>query len=200
MRPPEPARGSCSLVWASEMRHLEDFRVGDVYDLGSTQIATPEIIGFARQFDPQVPHLDGSLASGWHVAAVFMRMYVAAVLRNTPAVSPGIDELRWLRPVRGEDTLTGRVIVLEIGPSPFQPDSGIVRQRGELRDSAGLPVLSMIFYGLFRRMQNIDSGSWRSHRKKFLPQLAWSTRPLTIRQSTHFRILNAFCSCRRIIC
>lgn len=134
------------------MPHLEDFRVGDVYDLGSTQIETSEIIGFAEQFDPQLPHLDGSLASGWHVAAVFMRMYVAAVLRNTPAVSPGIDELRWLRPVRGNDTLTGHVTVLEIAPSPFQRDSGIVRQRGELRDRSGLPVLSMTFYGLFRRV------------------------------------------------
>lgn len=147
----------CSPAWASDVRHLEDFRVGDVYDLGSTRIETAEIIGFARRFDPQVPHLDGSLASGWHVAAVFMRMYVAAVLESTPAVSPGIDELRWLRPVRGDDTLAGRVTVLEISPSPFQPDSGIVRQHGELRDPNGLPVLRMIFYGLFRRMQNVDS-------------------------------------------
>lgn len=139
------------------MRHLEDFRVGDVYDLGRTRIETAEIIGFARRFDPQLPHLDGSLASGWHVASVFMRMYVAAVLGSTSAVSPGIDELRWLRPVRGDDTLTGRVTVLEVGPSPFKPDSGIVRQRGELRDHAGLPVLSMVLYGLFRRMQNVDS-------------------------------------------
>lgn len=139
------------------MRHLEDFQVGDVYDLGSTQIKTSEIIGFAEQFDPQSPHLDGSLASGWHVAAVFMRMYVATVLRNTPAVSPGIDELRWLRPVRGNDTLTGRVTVLEIGASPFQRDSGIVRQRGELRDRSGLLVLSMTLYGIFRRTQNVNS-------------------------------------------
>ena len=135
------------------MRHLEDFRVGDVYDLGSTPIRPSEIVGFAEQFDPQLPHLDGSLASGWHVAAVFMRMYVAAVLRDTIAMSPGIDELRWLRPVRGDDMLTGRVTVLEVGPSPFQPDYGIVRQRGELRDRSGLPVLSMVFYGLFRRIQ-----------------------------------------------
>lgn len=139
------------------MRYLEDFRVGDVYELGSTQVRTSEIIGFAEQFDPQLPHLEGSLASGWHVAAVFMRLYVAAVLGNTPAVSPGIDELRWLRPVRSDDTLTGRVTVLEISPSPFQRDSGIVRQRGELRDRSGLPVLSMTFYGLFRRMQNVGS-------------------------------------------
>ena len=134
------------------MRHLEDFRVGDVYDLGSTPILTAEIIAFAERFDPQPPHLDGSLASGWHVAAIFMRMYVAAVLRDTAAVSPGIDELRWLRPVRGDDVLTGRVTVLEVGPSPFQPACGIVRQRGELRDRADRPVLSMVFYGLFQRM------------------------------------------------
>lgn len=134
------------------MRYLEDFGVNDVYDLGSTAIGTPEIIGFAEQFDPQPPHLDGSLASGWHVAAVFMRMYVAAVLSGATAdVSPGIDELRWLRPVRGDDVLTGRVTVLEIAPSLSRPDCGILRQRGELRDRWDRLVFSMVFYGLIRR-------------------------------------------------
>lgn len=134
------------------MRYLEDFKVDEVYELGSTSIDPLEIIRFAEQFDPQQLHLAGSLASGWHVAAVFMRMYVAAVLSSTAAeVSPGIDELRWLRPVRGGDVLTGRVTVLEIGPSLSRADCGIVRQHGELRDRWDQPVFSMVFYLLIRR-------------------------------------------------
>lgn len=149
-----PERERSSPTWVDEMRHLEDFQVNEVYDLGSASIGTSEIIGFAEQFDPQLPHLEGSLASGWHVAAVFMRMYVAAVLSDTAAeVSPGIDELRWLRPVRGGDVLTGRVTVLEIVPSLSRADCGIVRQRGELRDRRDRPVFSMVFYGLIRRSE-----------------------------------------------
>lgn len=134
------------------MRHLDDFEVNDVYDLGSICIGAAEIIGFARRFDPQPRHLKGSLASGWHVAVLFMRMYVTAVLADVAAESsPGIDELRWLRPVRDGDVLTGRVTVLQIGRSLSRPDCGIIRQRGELRDHRDRPVFSMVFYGLIRR-------------------------------------------------
>jgi acyl dehydratase len=134
------------------MRHLEDVRVGEVHDLGRTRLSESEIRRFARSYDPQVPHLDGAIASGWQVAGAFMRMYVDAVLRDTAVdLSPGVDELFWLRPVRPGDVLSGRVMVLDVAPSLSRPDCGVVRQRGELSDDRARPVMRMIFYSLVRR-------------------------------------------------
>jgi acyl dehydratase len=86
--------------------YFEDFHVGDVFDLGSTQVTEEEIIAFARKFDPQPFHLDpelakdsifhGLAASGWHTAALFMRLLADGLLRQTISIgSPGVDELRW---------------------------------------------------------------------------------------------------------
>jgi acyl dehydratase len=141
---------------AEAVRHLEDFHVGDVYELGHWEVARSEIVEFAQRYDPQPRHTclpDGELvASGWHVAGVFMRLYVDAVVRHAAAeVSPGIDQLRWLRPVHPGDVLTGRVTVTGILPSLSRPDCGIVRQRGELADPQGRPVLRLTFYGLVRK-------------------------------------------------
>lgn len=134
------------------VRHLEDFRVGDVYQLGSTRMCRAEIVQFAETHDPQSEHLDGVIASGWHVAVVFMRMYVTAVLRDAAAdVSPGVDNLRWLRPVRPGDVLTGQATVLDIHPSLSRPECGIVRQRGRLTDEQDRVVMHLTFYGLIRR-------------------------------------------------
>ncbi|CCH29721.1 MaoC/PaaZ C-terminal domain-containing protein [Actinosynnema sp. NPDC047251] len=140
------------------MRYFEDFRVGDVHELGSHRISAVEIRSFARQYDPQPVHLGRSaepmIASGWHVAAVFMRLYVDSVISGSAAeVSPGIDELRWLRPVRPGDLLVGRSTVLGATPSLSRADCGIVRQRGELADDSGRPVLRFVFYGLMRKRE-----------------------------------------------
>lgn len=135
------------------MRHLEDFRVGEVFELGSRCVSAAEIVEFAARFDPQPRHLgdDGLIASGWHVASILMRLYVDAVLRDTAVeVSPGVDELRWLRPVRPGDVLTGRITVLGVTPSLSRPDCGILRSRAELTAGAG-PVLHVTLYGLMRK-------------------------------------------------
>ena len=133
-------------------RHLEDFRIGNVYELDRKRISGAEITRFARSYDPQPPHLEGVIASGWHVAGVFMRLYVDAVLQDTAAdLSPGVEELSWLRPVRPGDVLTGRVVVLDVAPSLSRPDCGIVRQRGELADNQNRPVMRLTFYSLVRR-------------------------------------------------
>lgn len=138
------------------MRYFEDFRIGDVHELGGHRFSEDEIRAFARQYDPQPLHLGRSgeppIASGWHVAATFMRLYVDSVVNGAAAeVSPGIDELHWLLPVRPGDLLSGRMTVLGTNPSLSRSDCGIVRQRGELVDESGRPVMRFVFYGLMRR-------------------------------------------------
>jgi acyl dehydratase len=142
-------------------RTFEDFRPGDCHDLGTAVIDEAEMLAFARRFDPQPFHVDpeaaadspfgGIIASGWFTMAVFMRLYVDAVLADsTSQGSPGLTELRWLQPVRAGDVLTGRLTVLEATPSQTRLGRGTVLLRGELlRD--GTPVMRSTFRGLFGR-------------------------------------------------
>lgn len=101
-------------------RYFDDFKVGDVIDLGHHTITKDEIIAFARQFDPQSFHLDeeaaartmfgGLIASGWHTGSLMMRLlYEGAIKHSVSLGSPGIDEMRWVRPVRPGDTLSARM-------------------------------------------------------------------------------------------
>lgn len=144
------------------MRHFEDFKPGQVIELGSRIITKEEIIAFAREFDPQVFHLDeeaakgtiygGLLASGWHTGSILMRLLNDGLLKEALSLgSPGIDELRWLKPVRPGDTLSGRMTVVECVPSRSKPDRGIVRSLMELRNQHGEAVLTIKGLGLFGR-------------------------------------------------
>jgi acyl dehydratase len=141
---------------------FEDFEPGQVYELGSTVVTEDAIIAFAREFDPQPFHLDpqagaesvfgGLIASGWHTGAMWMRLYVDAMLGGPSSMgSPGIEELRWLAPVRPGDTLQGRLTVLDATPSSRRPDRGTVRIRGEMLNQDGVTVLSMVSRGHFAR-------------------------------------------------
>ena len=111
-----------------------------------------EFVDSARRYDPQVFHLDaerakdsiygGLIASGWHTAALCMRLLVDGVFGDAAAMgSPGLDELRWLAPVRPGDVLAGRLIVLECIPSRSKPDRGVVRFRAELDNQHGETAL-----------------------------------------------------------
>lgn len=144
------------------MRYLEDFEPGDVIELGSRTISKESIIAFAREFDPQVFHLDeeaakrtiygGLLASGWHTGSLMMRLLHDGLLKDTVSLgSPGVDELRWLRPVRPGDTLSARMTVLETIPSRSKPDRGIVRSVMEMRNQHGEVVLTARGLSLFGR-------------------------------------------------
>lgn len=144
------------------MRYLEDFEPGDVIELGSRTISKESIIAFAREFDPQVFHLDeeaakrtiygGLLASGWHTGSLMMRLLYDGLLKDTVSLgSPGVDELRWLKPVRPDDTLTARMTVLETIPSRSKPDRGIVRSVMEMRNQQGEVVLTARGLSLFGR-------------------------------------------------
>ncbi len=135
-------------------RYFEDFSAGDVIELGSRTITKDAIIAFAKEFDPQVFHIDedaakhtafgGLIASGWHTGSLTMRLFCDGVMGHTVSFgSPGSDELRWVKPVRPGDTLSGRVTVLESVPSRSKPDRGIVRSLLELRNQHGDVVLTM---------------------------------------------------------
>jgi acyl dehydratase len=136
------------------VRYWEDFAPGQVLELGQHTISKEEIVAFARQFDPQVFHLDedaarhtifgGLIASGWHTASLCMRLLDDGLINQTVSLgSPGVDELRWLKPVRPDDTLSLRLTVLECTPSRTKPDRGIVRSLMELRNQRGEVVTTI---------------------------------------------------------
>ena len=136
------------------MQYFEDFRVGQVIELGSRSVGEAEIIDFASRYDPQYFHTDpvaarrsvwgGLVASGWHTTALFMRMVVDGHLRDTASIaSPGVDEIRWLKPVRPGDRLTGRLTFVEATPSRSGAHRGTVKQLGELFNQHGDLVMTL---------------------------------------------------------
>jgi acyl dehydratase len=143
-------------------QYFEDFRPGQTVELGSRTVTEEEIVAFARQWDPQPFHTDaeaardsvfgGLIASGWHTGAMWMRLYVDSLLGGSASQgSTGVEELRWLAPVRPGDTLTGRLEVLEAAPSERRPDRGTVRIRAEMVNQDGVTVMSMTSRGHFGR-------------------------------------------------
>lgn len=133
----------------------EDFAPGQVREHGARSLSEDEIIAFASQWDPQRYHVDpeaakatpfgGLIASGWQSCCVAMRMMCDAYLNESSCVgSPGIDELRFLRPVRPGDTLRFRATVLQSTPSQTRANRGTVTFRWELLNQADEVVLSMI--------------------------------------------------------
>ncbi|MBV9135327.1 MAG: MaoC family dehydratase [Chloroflexi bacterium] len=143
-------------------RYYEDFVEGEVVDLGAFSLNADEIVEFARKYDPQPMHTDaeaakasvygGLIASGWHTAVSYMRLVVDHVLQGTVSFgSPGLDNLRWLKPVRPGDTLHGRFRIVETRPSNSRPDWGIVRSRGELVNQDGEVVMTAEAVNFFGR-------------------------------------------------
>ena len=137
-----------------EDRYFEDYIAGTVHEFGSIAVDEAEIIAFARRYDPQPFHVDpqaaqrtvfgGLIASGWHTAGLMMRLYAEHYLSRVASLaSPGIDELRWLKPVRPGDTLSVRVTVLEANRSRSKPDRGIVRSFVEVLNQHGEVVMSL---------------------------------------------------------
>jgi acyl dehydratase len=144
------------------MRYLEDFTPGEVIELGSKMVSEAEILAFAREFDPQPFHIDpararesiygGIIASGWHTIAIFMRLAVDGLFNDTASMgSPGVNEIRWLRPVRPGDTLRARLTVVELIPSRSRPDRGTMRSLAEVFNGQGERVLSMEVLGIIGR-------------------------------------------------
>lgn len=138
----------------AELLHFEDFKVGEVVDLGRYDVTAEEIKTFAREFDPQPFHVDeaaakasilgGLCASGWHSCAMLMRMMVDSYLgRSAGMGSNGLDEVKWMKPVFAGETLTGRMTVLSARVSSKRPEMGILKMRWELFNTAGEQKLDM---------------------------------------------------------
>ena len=142
-------------------RCFEDYPPGAVFTAGTIRVSEADIIDFARRYDPQAMHTDpeaaahgrfgGLIASGWHTAALMMRLFADHFLSPASSVaSPGLDELRWLQPVRHGDVLSLRVTVLEARRSRTQPGEGVIRSFVELLNQNGEVVLSLQPISLIR--------------------------------------------------
>ncbi|HMA08923.1 MAG TPA: MaoC family dehydratase [Ramlibacter sp.] len=142
--------------------YWEDMAAGSVRDLGTVTLSAQEIKDFARQFDPQPFHVDeeaakhsifGALcASGWHTCALAMKLTVENFLLEAASMgSPGLESLRWLKPVYPGDTLRLDQSVVESRALRSRPEIGLVRSRWEMFNQNGEKVMQMEGYGMFRR-------------------------------------------------
>jgi acyl dehydratase len=124
-------------------RYLEDLKVGEKTQTGSVTLTEADILDFARRFDPQPIHTDpnapgGLIASGWHTAAVVMRLVAEArPLGDLPLLGMGVDGIQWPLPVRPGDTIQVETEVLAIRPSKSKPTRGIVKLRSTARNQKG---------------------------------------------------------------
>src|SRR3989440_7763281 len=147
---------------AANMMYWEDFKPGERIEMGKHTFAEDEIIEFASKYDPQPFHVDpaaakqsffgGLIASGWHTCAIGMRLTVQSHVNRTRSLgSPGLDNIRWLKPVRAGDTITYSRVVLESRASASRPDAGLVKSRWEAVNQAGEMVMTMEGWGMFGR-------------------------------------------------
>lgn len=144
-----------------KQRYFEDYRVGEVFEFGDERVTEQEIVEFANRYDPQPFHVDpaaatnssfgGLIASGWMTAGIMMRMLVEHFISQEAGMgSPGIDELRWLRPVRPGDRLRTRVTILETRRSSSKPDRGMVLTLDEVLNQDGDVVMTLKGWGMYR--------------------------------------------------
>ena len=143
-------------------RYLEDLHVGDRFESGTVDVTEKDIVDFAHDFDPQPFHLDldaarrsvfeGMVASGWHTAAMSMKLFVTGGLRLAGgSIGLSVDELQWPRPVRPGDTLRLNTEIIEVRPSRSKPDRGIIRIRNVTTNQEGQVVQSFLASVLARR-------------------------------------------------
>ncbi|MXR51923.1 acyl dehydratase [Halovenus sp. WSH3] len=142
-------------------RYFEEYEVGDTWEFGERTITKEEIIEFAEKYDPQPFHTDeeaakdtmfgGLAASGWHTAAVCMRMYVDHMIDEASQGARGVDELRWIKPVRPGDTLTAEVEIVDKYPDEDNPQIGYVDSKLTAYNQNGEAVISWIGLGIVDR-------------------------------------------------
>ena len=149
-----------------EERRFEDYVVGAVLEFGSVTLTQDAIIAFARQYDPQDMHVDpvlaaagphgGIIASGWQTVGAMMQMFVVHYLPKNGLASPGIDEVRWPRPVRPGDTLRVRATITEARRSRSKPDRGLVTAFVEVLNQNDEPVLTVRPMNFIRTRTSAD--------------------------------------------
>ncbi len=142
-------------------RYYEDYEIGDTREFGERTVSKKEIIEFAEKYDPQPFHTDeeaakdtmfnGLAASGWHTAAICMRMFVEHMIDDASQGARGVDELRWIKPVRPGDTLTAESEVVDKYPDEDNPYIGYVDSRLTAYNQDDEPVISWIGLGIIKR-------------------------------------------------
>jgi acyl dehydratase len=142
--------------------HFEDFVPGTTATYGPRIVTREEIIAFATEFDPQSMHVDeeaakktmlgGLSASGWHTCAIMMRLLCDGLVSHSSSMgAPGVDEVKWLQPVRPGDALSARVTVLGKREPKSRPDMGFVQMRCEMLNQHGEVVLEATYPGMFAK-------------------------------------------------
>jgi acyl dehydratase len=142
-------------------RYFEDYTAGEVFVYGDHEVTEQEIVEFARRYDPQPFHVDaaaardsiygGLIASGWMTGSIMMRMLVDHFLSPLSGMgSPGIDELRWFKPVRPGDRLRVRLTLLETRRSQTRPDRGLIQVQQEALNQDGEVVMLVRSSGMYR--------------------------------------------------
>jgi acyl dehydratase len=145
-------------------RFFEDYVPGISVRYGAEAVTEANVLRFAREFDPQRIHTDpdaaasgpfgGLIASGWHTGALMMRVFATSYLNDAASLaSPGVDELRWTRPVRPGDVLSVQLTVLDARASRSKPDRGIVRTNIEVFNQVDEPVMTMVATNMLRRRE-----------------------------------------------
>ncbi len=145
-------------------RYWEDFKSGEIAIYGPRLVTREEIVAFAAEFDPQPTHLDeaaasatllgGLAASGWHVTSLLMRLIADGFILDSSSMgAPGVEEFRWLKPLRPGTTISVRTTVLDSRPSKSRPEMGLTRFRHEVLDDAGSCLADMVVTAMFGRRQ-----------------------------------------------
>ncbi len=146
---------------------FEDVRVGQHFDCGTYTVSREEILEFANKYDPQPFHVDeaaasktmygGLIASGWHTCAITMRVMCDGFLNDATGIgSPGIDEIRFFRPVRPNDTLSISFDVIETTASKSKPDRGSIKHKVFVENQNGEMVMTMVAITMMRRRELAD--------------------------------------------
>lgn len=151
---------------AREDRYFEDYVVGSIYEFGAVTVTEEEIIDFARRYDPQWFHIDpeaaidsqfgGLIASGWLTAGLMMRLMIDNFVSSVACLgSPGVKELKWIKPVRPGDTLSIRVSIQEARHSRSKPDRGLVGTCIEVLTQQREVVMTLQSVGIYLCRNNV---------------------------------------------
>ena len=149
---------------------FEDFKPGHFGRFGPRRVTRAEMLAFAAEYDPQPMHLDeeaakrsmlkGLSGSGWHLCSILMRMMFDGFIGRTESLgSPGVNELRWLAPLRPDDELTLDIEVAEARRSRSRPETGIVTFKGTVRNAAGVALCEIVTPIIVKRREGASGGA-----------------------------------------
>src|SRR5262249_61555435 len=151
-----------------KQRYFDDLKTGARFNSEPLNVTEKEVIEFAHKFDPQMFHLSrkaaertlfkGLIASGWHTAAITMRLFVQTLNFAEGAIGLGVDELRWPNAVRPGDVLTVETEIIDLRPSRSRPNYGIIRLRNLTTNQRGEIVQTMLASAMVRRREQQSKG------------------------------------------